>query len=129
MLHAAGSVLPADRVRLIVGDIEDALPEDRSILWPQCSAVHHLESAAKADLFRRVHERLVPGGLFVLGDAFLPPEVSRRLSLVLRTGRYIYYASAPTHSKDLQRCNPTGTGQRDPIGLAAVPDNQCRGAR
>jgi tRNA (cmo5U34)-methyltransferase len=34
--------------------------------------VHHLDSAAKADLFRRVAAVVRPGGRFVLGDVVVP---------------------------------------------------------
>ena len=35
-------------------------------------AVHHLDGAAKRDLFRRVSAALRPGGRFVLGDVVVP---------------------------------------------------------
>ena len=34
--------------------------------------VHHLDRDEKADLFRRVHDVLVPGGRFVLADLVVP---------------------------------------------------------
>ena len=37
-------------------------------------AVHHLDSAGKADLFGRIAARLRPGGRFVLGDVVLPDD-------------------------------------------------------
>ena len=37
-------------------------------------AVHHLDGAAKADLFARVAARLRPGGRFVLGDLVVPED-------------------------------------------------------
>ena len=36
--------------------------------------MHHLEGAAKAELFARVHAALVPGGTFVLGDVVVPED-------------------------------------------------------
>jgi tRNA (cmo5U34)-methyltransferase len=35
-------------------------------------AVHHLDEAGKADLFRRVARVLMPDGVFVLGDLIVP---------------------------------------------------------
>jgi tRNA threonylcarbamoyl adenosine modification protein (Sua5/YciO/YrdC/YwlC family) len=72
MLAVAGSQLPAERVDLRVGRIEEPLPEGSFDLVTTALCVHHLDSAGKADLFRRVHEALVPGGLFVLGDVVVP---------------------------------------------------------
>ena len=37
-------------------------------------AVHHLDSAGKADLFGRIAALLRPGGRFVLGDVVLPDD-------------------------------------------------------
>jgi tRNA (cmo5U34)-methyltransferase len=37
-------------------------------------AMHHLDGAGKADLFRRVAAVLAPGGRFVLGDVVVPED-------------------------------------------------------
>lgn len=37
-------------------------------------AVHHLDGAGKADLFRRLAGQLAPGGRFVLGDVVVPED-------------------------------------------------------
>lgn len=74
MLAVAGSQLPAERVELRVGRIEERLPEGSFDLVTTALCVHHLDGAGKADLFRRVHEALAPGGLFVLGDVVVPED-------------------------------------------------------
>lgn len=76
MLAVAGSRLPAERVELRAGRIEEPLPDGRFDLVTTALCVHHLDAVGKADLFRRVHEVLVPGGLFVLGDVVVPEEPS-----------------------------------------------------
>jgi tRNA threonylcarbamoyl adenosine modification protein (Sua5/YciO/YrdC/YwlC family) len=74
MLAVAGSQLPAERVELRTGRIEEPLPQGSFDLVTTALCVHHLDGAGKADLFRRVHAALVPGGLFVLGDVVAPVD-------------------------------------------------------
>ncbi len=76
MLAVAGSQLPDERVSLRVGRIEEPLPAGPFDLVTTALCVHHLDGVGKADLFRRVHEALVPGGLFVLGDVVVPADPS-----------------------------------------------------
>ncbi len=54
--------------------LEDPLPEGRYDLVVSALAVHHLDGAGKADLFRRVQARLRPGGRFVLADVVIPGD-------------------------------------------------------
>src|SRR5262245_41150302 len=68
MVNVAGASLPADRVSLLVGRLEDPLPEGPYDLVVSALAIHHLEGASKADLFRRIARTLQPGGRFVLAD-------------------------------------------------------------
>jgi L-threonylcarbamoyladenylate synthase len=72
MLAVAHEVLPADRVKLRVGRLEEELPDGPFELVASALAVHHLDDAAKADLFRRVRAALAPGGRFVLADVVVP---------------------------------------------------------
>jgi tRNA (cmo5U34)-methyltransferase len=73
MLEQARAELPTDRVdELVVSRLEDALPAGPFDLVVSVLAVHHLDSEAKADLFRRVAAVLRRGGRFVLGDAVVP---------------------------------------------------------
>ena len=74
MLARARSALPAGRVRLVVGRLEDPLPEGPFDVVVSVLAVHHLDAAGKADLFRRVARVLAPRGRFVLGDVIVPSD-------------------------------------------------------
>ena len=72
MLERAGAQLPRDRVDLRVARLEDPLPDGPFDVVVSALAVHHLDDAGKADLFRRVARNLTPGGRFVLGDIVVP---------------------------------------------------------
>jgi len=72
MLAVAHQVLPAERVQLRVARLEDELPAGPFDLVASALAVHHLDDAEKADLFRRVRSALAPGGRFVLADVVVP---------------------------------------------------------
>jgi tRNA threonylcarbamoyl adenosine modification protein (Sua5/YciO/YrdC/YwlC family) len=74
MLAVARDRLPAARVELRAGRIEEPLPDGPFDLVASALAVHHLDDAEKASLFVRVHEVLAPGGLFVLGDVIVPAD-------------------------------------------------------
>jgi tRNA (cmo5U34)-methyltransferase len=72
MLTMARQTLPASRVELRVGRLQDPLPPGPFDVVVSALAVHHLDAAAKAKLFGCVHDVLSPGGLFVLGDVVVP---------------------------------------------------------
>jgi tRNA (cmo5U34)-methyltransferase len=72
MLDRARTVLPSDRIRLLVARLEDPLPKGPFDLVVSVLAVHHLDGAGKADLFGRAAAVLAPGGRFVLGDVVIP---------------------------------------------------------
>jgi tRNA (cmo5U34)-methyltransferase len=73
MLEQARAELPARRIdELVPSRLEDALPAGPFDLVVSVLAVHHLDSAAKADLYRRIARVLQPGGRFVLGDVVVP---------------------------------------------------------
>jgi L-threonylcarbamoyladenylate synthase len=74
MLSVAGGVLPAERVELRVGRLEDSLPEGPFSLVCSALCVHHLPGAAKGELFSRVASVLEPGGRFVLADVVVPED-------------------------------------------------------
>ena len=74
MLEAARAALPAERVELVVGRLEDPLPAGGFDLVVSALAVHHLGPAGKQDLFRRVAARLTPGARFVLADVVVPRD-------------------------------------------------------
>lgn len=72
MLHSARSGLPPERVELRRQRLEDELPSGPFDLVVSALAVHHLDEAGKADLFRRVARVLMLDGVFVLGDLVVP---------------------------------------------------------
>jgi tRNA (cmo5U34)-methyltransferase len=76
MLEVAGRVLPAE-TDLRVARLEDPLPPGPFELTVSALAVHHLDGAGKANLFRRVAKVLAPGGRFVLGDLIIPDAPSQ----------------------------------------------------
>jgi tRNA (cmo5U34)-methyltransferase len=59
---------------LRVARLEDELPAGPFDLVFSVLVVHHLDAAAKADLFRRIAAVLEPGGRFVLGDVVVPDD-------------------------------------------------------
>jgi L-threonylcarbamoyladenylate synthase len=74
MLATARRSLPASRVDLRTGRIQDPLPDGRFDLVASALCVHHLDAEEKADLFARVRAMLSPGGRFVLADLVLPVD-------------------------------------------------------
>jgi tRNA (cmo5U34)-methyltransferase len=70
MLAAAD--LPGADLRL--QDLGDPLPEGPFDLVFSALAIHHLNAAAKADLFARVGAVLAPGGRFVMADVVVPED-------------------------------------------------------
>jgi tRNA threonylcarbamoyl adenosine modification protein (Sua5/YciO/YrdC/YwlC family) len=74
MLSAAQERLPAGRVRLVVGRLQDALPDGPFDLVASALCVHHLVGAEKRSLFARVRDALGPGGRFVLADVVTPVD-------------------------------------------------------
>lgn len=72
MLEEARAALPAGRVELRVGRLQEPLPEGAFDLVFTALAVHHLDAGGKRDLFRRVHDALVAEGVFVLADVVVP---------------------------------------------------------
>lgn len=71
LLDGAGAMLAQARERLgerpsyVVGDLADPLPEGPWDAVVSALAIHHLDDAAKRDLFVRVRAALAPGGVFV----------------------------------------------------------------
>lgn len=70
MLSHARAALPD--ATFLEGRLEDTLPDGPFDLVVSAFAVHHLVSADKADLFRRVAAAVRPGGRFVLCDVVVP---------------------------------------------------------
>jgi tRNA (cmo5U34)-methyltransferase len=76
MVEVARVGLPSDRVKLLIGRLEDPLPEGPFDLVVSALAVHHVEGRGKADLFRRIASVLDPAGRFVLADVVEPVNPS-----------------------------------------------------
>jgi tRNA (cmo5U34)-methyltransferase len=74
MLERARAVLPAERIQLVAGRLEDPLPDGPFDVVVSALAVHHLDGRGKADLFRRVSLELARCGRFVLGDVIVPED-------------------------------------------------------
>jgi tRNA (cmo5U34)-methyltransferase len=71
MLDVAATT-PDARITLRRARLEDPLPPGPFELVVSALAVHHLDGAGKALLFRRIRELLAPGGLFVMADVVIP---------------------------------------------------------
>lgn len=79
MLEAAAATLgsggsPDRGAELQVANFADPLPSGPFELIVSALAVHHLDGAGKADLFRRVAAVVGPPGRFVLGDVVVPED-------------------------------------------------------
>jgi tRNA (cmo5U34)-methyltransferase len=57
---------------VVVGRLEEALPDGPFDLVVSAFAVHHLDADGKALLFARIAEALRPGGRLVLADVVMP---------------------------------------------------------
>ncbi|MGA9761175.1 MAG: methyltransferase [Gaiellaceae bacterium] len=78
MLEAARQALSQDRIeQIVVRELEDPLPDGPFDLVVSALAIHHLESADKRLIFRRIHEALADGGRFVFADVFVPDDPAR----------------------------------------------------
>ena len=62
-----------DQVRTQVGDLDAGLPGGPFDAVVSGLAIHHLQHDEKRDLFRRIREVLVPGGVFVNVEQLLAP--------------------------------------------------------
>jgi tRNA (cmo5U34)-methyltransferase len=74
MLEAARAALPADRVDLRVGALEDPLPAGPFDVIVSALAIHHLDGPGKADLFGRAAAALAPHGRLVIADLVVPED-------------------------------------------------------
>lgn len=74
MLATAARDLPADRVELVQGRLQDRLPSGSFALVVSALAIHHLDPLEKPDLFARIRAVLAPGGSFVLADVIVPDD-------------------------------------------------------
>ena len=65
MLEQARETLGSDRTAFVERDLNDPLPPGPWDAVVSALAIHHLTDEEKRTLFRRVHEALAPGGVFV----------------------------------------------------------------
>jgi tRNA (cmo5U34)-methyltransferase len=72
MLEQARAAL-GDRARYVTGDLNGPLPDGPWDAVVSALAIHHLADEEKAALFARVHEALVPGGIFVNAEQVAGP--------------------------------------------------------
>ncbi len=72
MLTEARGAL-GDAVDYVTADLGDPLPAGEWDAVVSALAIHHLGDAAKRDLFARVHEALMPGGMFVNAEQVAGP--------------------------------------------------------
>ncbi|GGZ38215.1 methyltransferase [Streptomyces inusitatus] len=63
--QARGRFASQQRVKVLVGDLEDPLPRGRFDAIVSGLAIHHLPHEGKRRLFGRIRESLNPGGVFV----------------------------------------------------------------
>jgi tRNA (cmo5U34)-methyltransferase len=80
ILHHARAQLPATRIDLRVGRLEDPLPEGPFDVVVSALTVHHLDGPGKAALFRRIADALRPRGRFVLGDFVVGDDITDPLA-------------------------------------------------
>lgn len=65
MLDRARLRLAAHGPKVVVGDLDQALPDSGYDVVMSALAIHHLDDEGKRALFARAHAALAPGGLFV----------------------------------------------------------------
>jgi tRNA (cmo5U34)-methyltransferase len=73
MLAEVATVAPALRATTVVADLTDPLPAGPFDAVVSALAIHHLDDAAKRDLFARALAVLRPGGVFVDAEQVLAP--------------------------------------------------------
>ena len=71
MLDRARATLGDERTRYVVGDLADPLPDGPWDAIVSALAIHHLDHAAKRELFARVRDGLRVGGVFVDAEQVL----------------------------------------------------------
>ncbi|QXC59510.1 class I SAM-dependent methyltransferase [Aquihabitans sp. G128] len=65
-----------DRVRTLVADLRDPLPEGGFDVIASALAIHHLADDEKADLYRRASEALRPGGVLLNAEQVAGPTAA-----------------------------------------------------
>jgi tRNA (cmo5U34)-methyltransferase len=72
--RAADRLAPlGDRVTTVVADLRDPLPDGPFDVVASALAIHHLDDAGKADLYRRAADVLAPGGVVINAEQVAGP--------------------------------------------------------
>ena len=71
MLSKAQQRLAQYNPRLFIQPMTDPLPNGEFHAVISSLAIHHLDDKEKRDLFERIHQSLVPGGVFINGEQIL----------------------------------------------------------
>ncbi len=71
MLSKAQQRLAQYNPRLFIQPMTDPLPNGKFHAVISSLAIHHLDNKEKRDLFERIHQSLVPGGVFINGEQIL----------------------------------------------------------
>jgi tRNA (cmo5U34)-methyltransferase len=85
MLEMARGALPPERVEACaVAGIEEPLPAGPFEVVVSALAIHHLDAAAKAELFHRIRDTMPLEGCFVMGDVVIPDDPDDAVTPVVR---------------------------------------------
>ena len=74
MLAQARETLGSERTTFVEGDLREPLPSGPWDAIVSALAIHHLTDDEKRPLFRRVHEALAPGGVFINAEQVIGPS-------------------------------------------------------
>ncbi len=74
MLEQAREALGLENVSYVQRDLADPLPDGRWDAVVSALAIHHLDDAGKRILVNRVHDALMPGGVFVNAEQVIGPS-------------------------------------------------------
>jgi tRNA threonylcarbamoyl adenosine modification protein (Sua5/YciO/YrdC/YwlC family) len=127
MLAAARERLGAKLSRAHEGMLQEALPSGPFDLVVSSLAIHHLDAAEKADLYRRLGAVVAPGGRFVLADVVVPQDPADA-SIELTSG----YDKPSTASEQLAWLREAGFADASVVwssrDLAVIVAEQTAGA-
>jgi tRNA (cmo5U34)-methyltransferase len=110
------------RCSTVVGDAADELPPGPFDAVVSALAIHHLTDADKAALYRRVHERLRPGGVFVNAEQVAGPTTA--LDSAYASQWRVHTAALGASEADLREAD-----ERMALDLPAPVDAQCQWLR
>jgi tRNA (cmo5U34)-methyltransferase len=82
-------------VRTAAGDMTESIPDGPFDAIISALAIHHLEHDDKRRLFARIHENLVPGGVFVNVEQVLAPSPELEAMYHGKHERHVAESQAP----------------------------------